>query len=271
MGGFLRLLFGFLIVALLLGAFYILAGLEFPTETSAAMQTLWSEMKWNLLTLIIDVVVVVLGVSYVIGLLDDKKWEPARRLVSENGTLATAWMAHAGYHCFITEGVEPQHQVPQMRAIFLNKFISHINRFEESIHLCNAGLGKELMPLATEAVWKMKQIVPIYSYLFFAMEKQSSNEAFMYEVPKQLILEVHELGLKIQEAFESPLDAWFVNDPQKTIDSITDFVARHHHIYLPGTIPRGVNYNLLHVYDTNMLRTVDSKIGIKVVKLFTDA
>ncbi|NMX94727.1 MULTISPECIES: hypothetical protein [unclassified Pseudomonas] len=228
-------------------------------------------MKWNLLTLVIDVVVVVVGVSYVLEVRDDKKWEPARKLVSENGALAAAWMAHAGHYCFKTDGVALEHQHPDMRVIFLRKFINHINRFEESIHLCNAGLGKDLMPIATEAVWKMKQVVPIFNYLFFAMSKQSARQAVLYEIPEKIMLEVFELGQRMQRMYDAKIDEWLVSDPQISIGSMTDFIDRHHHIYLIGSLKDGVKYDLLHVFDANMLRTFPGGRGIDRVNLFTDA
>lgn len=270
MGGLIKAALALLIVLLLFVAFFLLVSLEYPIASHAALVTFWDEMKWNLLTLVIDVFVVVIGVSYILEVRDDKKWEPARRLVSENGTLAIAWMTHAGFHCFITEGVSPEHQQTQMRAIFLKKFISHIQRFEESIHLCNSGLGKDLMPLATEAVWKMKQIVPIFHYLLFAKEKQSANEAVLYEVPELLMSEICELGSRLGKLFDVKLDSWMVVDYRQSVDSMVDFIARHHHIYQHGNLPRGVKYNLLHVYDANMLRAVEGGAGISQVRLFTE-
>lgn len=270
MGGLMKAALGLVIVLLLFVAFFLLVSLEYPSASNAALVTFWDEMKWNLLTLVIDVFVVVIGVSYILEVRDDKKWEPARRLVSENGALAIAWMTHAGYHCFKTEGVSPEHQHTQMRLIFLKKFIAHIQRFEESIHLCNAGLGKDLMPLATEAVWKMKQVVPIFNYLLFAKETQSANEAVLYEVPKLLISEVCELGSRLGQLFDTKLEQWMVVDAKQAVDSMLDFIARHHHIYQQGELPRGVKYNLLHVYDANMLRAVKGGDGISQVKLFTE-
>ena len=261
---------GLVIVSLLFLAFFLLLSLEFPVASNTTLVTFWEGMKWNLLTLLIDVFVVVIGVSYILEVRDDKKWQPARRLVSENGALAAAWMTHAGFHCFKTEGVNPEHQHTQIRLIFLKKFIAHIQRFEESIHLCNAGLGKDLMPLATEAVWKMKQIVPIFNYLLFAKETQSANEAVLYDVPKLLMSEVCELGNRLGQLFDTKLESWVVVDLELAVDSMLDFIDRHQHIYLQGVLPRTVKYNLLHVYDANMLRTVAGGGGISQVKLYTE-
>jgi hypothetical protein len=270
MDGLIKATLWVVFVLLLCVAFFLLVSLEYPVASNAALVTFWDQMKWNLLTLVIDVFVVVIGVSYILEVRDDKKWEPARRLVSENGAHAIAWMTHAGYHCFKTEGVSPEHQHTQMRAIFLKKFIGHIQKFEESIHLCNAGLGKDLMPVATEAIWKMKQIVPIFSYLLFAKDRQSANEAVLYEVPKLLMSEVCELGGRLAQLFDTKLESWMVVDCTQAVDSMLDFIERHHHIYEQGELFRGVKYNLLHVYDANMLRAFEGGAGISRIELYSE-
>ncbi|WP_025168065.1 hypothetical protein [Pseudomonas syringae] len=258
-------------VALLCAAytlFYLRVNHE--QELTANMTVFWAEMKWNLLTSLIDFVVVVLGVGFLISFLDERKWLPARQLVAQNGANAAAWCVHAGHHCFATEGVSLEHQNLQMRQIFLQKFQNQILRFEESIHLCNAGLGKDLMPAATEAIWNMKKIIPVYAYLLSTLTPETNGQGHIFAVPESLLRHISEYGDKMVKEFGLNREPWLVTDPKRSVSSMKDFVQRNKLIYLEGTIPEEVDFKLLNLYDADMLRALSGAKNIEAVRLFSD-
>jgi hypothetical protein len=234
------------------------------------MAIFWAEMKWNLLTSLIDFVFVVLGVGFLVGYLDDRKWRSARKLVAQNGADAAAWCTHAGHHCFATEGVSPEHQSLQMRHIFLQKFQNQIQKFEESIHLCNSGLGKDLMPVATEAVWCMKSIIPIYAYLLSTLTAEVEGQGHVFAVPADLINQIAGHRDKMAKTFGLKVAPWFVIDPQRSVNTMRDFVKRNPLVYHEGSVPEYVSFEILNLYDTNMLRSLNGAKNIKAVRLFSD-
>lgn len=262
------LFFGMALLTVAYVLFYLKVnhGLEFAEN----LAVFWTEMKWNLLTSVIDFVVVVLGVGLLIGFIDDRKWLPARQLVAQNGADAAAWCVHAGHYCFATEGVLPEHRSLQMRKVFLDKFQNQIQKFEESIHLCNAGLGKDLMPAATEAVWNMKKVIPIYAYLLSTLVLETEGQGHVFAVPEGLLRQVAEYGEKMVKAFNLKRAPWFVTDPQRSVESMRDFVSRNELIYLESAVPETVNCNVLNLYDADMLRALKGAGNIEGVRLFSD-
>lgn len=258
-------------VALLAVAYFLFyLKVNHGQELAGNFIVFWAEMKWNLLTSLIDFVVVVLGVGLLISFLDDRKWLPARQLVAQNGADAAAWCIHAGHYCFATEGVLPEHQSLQMRKIFLDKFQNQILRFEESIHLCNAGLGKDLMPAVTEAVWNMKKVIPIYAYLLSTLTPETKGQGHVFAIPEALLSQIAEYGEKMCRVFNLKRASWFVTDPQRSVESMQDFVRRNQLIYLEGAVPKTVNCKVLNLYDADMLRTMNGAENIKNVRLFSD-
>jgi hypothetical protein len=230
----------------------------------------WAEMKWNLLSSLIDFLVVALFVPYLIGVIDDRKWSPARKLVAHNGAVATAWAMHAGYYLFKSMDEADQNGSFEMRSVFLRKFIDHLNQFESSVHLCNAGLGRDLMPTATEAVWYMKKLVPLYAYLLDTLRPKVPGEGFVYRIPEQELLTVFNHGKQMLTMSGKDLDLWFVNHPDETIGMMRSFIRERQDIYFDGQVPQKIQQNSLCLYDTDMLRRLDGALNIQRVRIFTE-
>jgi hypothetical protein len=260
-----------MLFVMLVVAFLSLASAFHPELVSGYRTIFWEEMKWNLLNSLIDFLVVALFVPYLISIIDDRKWAPARKLVAYNGSVAAAWAMHAGYHSFKNFGDTDRDGSIEMRSIFLSKFVDHLNQFESSVHLCNAGLGRDLMPTATNAVWNMKKLVPLYVYLLETLRPQVPGEGFVYQVPEQELMAIFSQGQQMLAISGRELDSWFVNHPDKTIEAMKSFVREAKDIYFDGQVPQIVPHKSLCLYDANMLRRLAGASNIQQVRIFTEA
>lgn len=260
----------FLLVAIVVACLSLAFAFS-PEIMSGYGAVFWSEMKWNLLNSLIDFLVVALFVPYLISIIDDRKWAPARKLVAHNGAVAAAWAMHAGYYSFKSFDEADHNGSIEMRSVFLRKFIDHLNQFESSVHLCNAGLGRDLMPTATEAVWKMKKLVPLYAYLLETLRPKVPGEGFVYQVPEQELMAIFIHGKQMLAMSGRDLDSWFVNHPDETIGMMKSFVREARDLYFDGEVPPIIPHKSLCLYDANMLRRLTGASNIQQVRIFTEA
>ncbi len=243
----------------------------YPELVSGYGSVFWAEMKWNLLNSLMDFLVVAMFVPYLISIIDDRKWAPARKLVAHNGAVAAAWAMHAGYYSFKSFDDTDRNGSIEMRSVFLRKFIDHLNQFESSVHLCNAGLGRDLMPTATEAVWNMKKLVPLYAYLLETLRPQVPGEGFVYQVPERELMAIFIQGKQMLAMSGRDLDPWLVNHPDETIGMMKSFVREAKDLYFDGEVPQIIPHKSLCLYDANMLRRLAGASNIQQVRIFTEA